>query len=79
MSSGFDDPFAPDEAQRRREARERAIELLYEAQLKGVGVAEIIAAELIPPAPSPYPSQESSFTGLSPRVRTRIGDPGIDW
>ena len=51
MSSGFDDPFAPDEAQRRREARERAIELLYEAQLKGVAVAEVIAAELIPPDP----------------------------
>ena len=47
MSSEFDDPFAPDAAGRRREARERAIELLYEAKLKSIGVCEVIDAELI--------------------------------
>jgi len=51
VTPGSDDPFAPDEAQRKREARERAIELLYEAQLKDVSVTEVIEHELIPPDP----------------------------
>lgn len=49
MSGSFDDPFAPDVAGQRREARERAIELLYEAQLKAVAVQAIVDDELIRP------------------------------
>ncbi len=51
MTRSHDDPFAPDPAGRRREARERAVELLYEAQLKGVDVRSVIDAELIAPDP----------------------------
>ena len=49
MNSGFDDPFAPDAATQRREARERAIEMLYEAQMKGVAVTDVIDEQLIAP------------------------------
>ena len=45
----FEDPFAPDVAVQRREARERAVELLYEAQLRAVEVTEVISEQLIPP------------------------------
>ncbi|HCB34729.1 MAG TPA: transcription antitermination factor NusB [Acidimicrobiaceae bacterium] len=41
------DPFAPAPPQRRREARERAVELLYEAEMKGCDAAEIVAAQVL--------------------------------
>lgn len=41
------DPFAPpDEPTRRREARQRAIELHYEAEMKSTTVGEIIAEHI---------------------------------
>jgi transcription antitermination protein NusB len=64
-----DDPFAPDAAGRRREARERAIELLYEAQLKHVEVGAVIEAEMIRPDPFAIALAE----GVSAEV-TRLDD-----
>lgn len=41
------DPFAPpDEPTRRREARQRAIELQYEAEMKSCTVADVIAEQV---------------------------------
>lgn len=41
------DPFgAPDEPTRRREARERSIEMLYEADMKSCEVADVIADQV---------------------------------
>ena len=42
-----DDPFAPQPAAQRREARERAIELLYEAELRAAPAAEILEDQLV--------------------------------
>ena len=40
-------PFAPQPAAQRREARERAIELLYEAELRAAPAAEILEEQLV--------------------------------
>ena len=41
------DPFgAPDEPTRRREARQRSVELLYEAEMKGWELAEVLAEQI---------------------------------
>ena len=41
------DPFAaPDEPTRRREARERSVELLYEAEMKSCDVADVLADQV---------------------------------
>lgn len=42
-----EDPFAPQPAAQRREARERAIELLYEAELRAAPAAEILENQLV--------------------------------
>ena len=42
-----EDPFAPQPAAQRREARERAIELLYEAELRAAPAAEILEEQLV--------------------------------
>ncbi|MFT7646919.1 MAG: N utilization substance protein B [Candidatus Poriferisodalaceae bacterium] len=49
MTSPASDPFAPDAAGQRREARERAIELLYEAGIKLVDIETIIGEATIEP------------------------------
>ncbi|MGH9214386.1 MAG: transcription antitermination factor NusB [Acidimicrobiales bacterium] len=41
----------PSEVEHRRAARERALELLYEAELKGVAIAELVDALPLPPTP----------------------------
>ena len=41
------DPFgAPDEPTRRREARQRSVELLYEAEMKGCALADVLAEQI---------------------------------
>ncbi|WP_419841653.1 transcription antitermination factor NusB [Candidatus Poriferisodalis sp.] len=41
------DPFAaPDEPTRRREARQRSVELLYEAEMKSCSLAEVLAEQV---------------------------------
>ena len=41
------DPFAaPDEPTRRREARQRAVELLYEAEMKSCELADVLAEQI---------------------------------
>jgi transcription antitermination protein NusB len=45
------DPFAPELAAQRREARERAIELVYEAEMKQVEVGAIISEATLAPEP----------------------------
>ena len=42
-----EDPFAPKPAAQRREARERAIELLYEAELRAAPATEILENQLV--------------------------------
>ena len=42
-----EDQFAPQPAAQRREARERAIELLYEAELRAAPAAEILEDQLV--------------------------------
>ncbi len=42
MNARLSDPFAPAGSDRRHEARERAMELLYEAEMKGCSSAEVI-------------------------------------
>ena len=42
-----EDPFAPGPAAQRREARERAIELLYEAELRAAPASEILENQVV--------------------------------
>tara|TARA_B100000929_G_C15453721_1_gene402072 strand:- start:37 stop:456 length:420 start_codon:yes stop_codon:yes gene_type:complete len=42
-----DDPFAPKPATQRREARERAIAVLYEAELRAVPAAQILEHQVV--------------------------------
>ncbi len=42
-----EDPFAPGPAAQRREARERAIELLYEAELRAAPSSEILENQVV--------------------------------
>ncbi len=42
-----EDPFAPGPAVQRREARERAIELLYEAELRAAPSSEILENQVV--------------------------------
>ena len=44
-------PEPPLSVERRREARERALALLYEAEAKGVAPAELLASLPVPPDP----------------------------
>jgi transcription antitermination protein NusB len=44
-------PEPPLSVERRREARERALALLYEAEAKGLGPAELLASLPVPPDP----------------------------
>lgn len=41
------DPFAPKPAAQRREARERAIEVLYEAELRAAPTMQILAEQVV--------------------------------
>lgn len=45
-----EDPFAPDPSAQKREARERAIELLYEAEVRGVSIRDVLSNQVIAPA-----------------------------
>ncbi|MEC7828013.1 MAG: transcription antitermination factor NusB [Actinomycetota bacterium] len=45
-----EDPFAPVPSIQKREARERAIELLYEAEVRGVSVDDVLSGQVIPAA-----------------------------
>ena len=51
MTPSNNAPFAPDIASARREARERAIELLYEAGVKSIPVDAVIADATLAPDP----------------------------
>ena len=42
-----DDPFAPKPADQKREERERAVEILYEAEVKGVLAEEILESQVV--------------------------------
>ena len=44
------DPFAPGPSIQKREARERAIELLYEAEVRGISVDDVLSSQVIAPA-----------------------------
>ena len=45
-----DDPFAPAPSARKREARERTIELLYESEVRGITANELLDSQVIAPA-----------------------------
>ncbi|MDP7066809.1 MAG: transcription antitermination factor NusB [Acidimicrobiales bacterium] len=45
-----DDPFAPSASAQKREARERVIELLYESEIRGVPVTDLLEDQVMPPA-----------------------------
>ena len=45
-----DDPFAPAPPARKREARERTIELLYESEVRGITANELLDSQVIAPA-----------------------------
>ena len=45
-----EDPFAPGASTQKREARERAIELLYEAEVRGISISEVLSSQVIVPA-----------------------------
>ena len=45
-----EDPFAPGLSAQKREARERAIELLYEAEVRGVSIGDVLASQVVTPA-----------------------------
>ena len=45
-----EDPFAPAPSIQKREARERAIELLYEAEVRGIPVDDVLSSQVIAPA-----------------------------
>lgn len=72
------DPGAPEAAERRREARERALSLLYEAEIKGLAVADVIAALPVPPDPFAVELAEGAATSqdTSDELITRFAK---DW
>ena len=45
-----EDPFAPGASTQKREARERAIELLYEAEVRGISISDVLSSQVIAPA-----------------------------
>ena len=45
-----DDPFAAAPSAKKREARERTIELLYESEIKGIPASELLESQVIAPA-----------------------------
>ncbi len=45
-----EDPFAPGPSAQKREARERAIELLYEAEVRGVSISNVLKGQIVTPA-----------------------------
>ena len=45
-----DDPFAAAPSAKKREARERTIELLYESEIKGIPAGELLQSQVITPA-----------------------------
>ena len=45
-----EDPFAPGPSVQKREARERAIELLYEAEVRGTSIDQVLGSQVIAPA-----------------------------
>ena len=45
-----DDPFAPTPSAKKREARERTIELLYESEIRKIPVSELLESQVIEPA-----------------------------
>ena len=44
------DPFAPSVSAQKREARERAIELLYESEIRGIPITDLLENQVMPPA-----------------------------
>ncbi len=45
-----EDPFAPAPSAKKREARERTIELLYESEIRGIPASELLESQVIEPA-----------------------------
>ena len=45
-----DDPFAAAPSAKKREARERTLELLYESEIKGIPAGELLQSQVITPA-----------------------------
>jgi len=54
--------------QQRHRARERALEILYEANIKERPIAEIVAALHSRPTPTPLPSSPPRASPISGRV-----------
>jgi N utilization substance protein B len=62
----------------RREARERALGLLYEAEVKGIAPSTVL--EELPVAPDPFAAAEVSGVGrCMPRLDALIGRYSVDW
>jgi N utilization substance protein B len=62
----------------RHQARERALGLLYEAELKGVPVAEVVAA--LPVAPDPFAAELVAATGTERAEADRlIAEASVGW
>ncbi len=62
----------------RREARERALGLLYEAEVKGITPDEVLRE--LPVAPDPFAAEEVRGVGRSlPRLDDLIGRYAVDW
>ncbi len=71
-------PEPPQSVERRREARERALGLLYEAETKGVAPAELLAS--LPVAPDPFAVELVTGVGdTMEQLDDYIGDVAKGW
>ena len=62
----------------RREARERALGLLYEAEIKGITPGELL--QELPVAPDPFAADEVAGVGRDlPRIDALIARYAVDW
>ena len=62
----------------RREARERAVELAYEAQIRGLGVEDMIATLVIPPEPFTV-EMLKAYEHTSERAEALIAETSTGW
>ena len=71
-------PEAPQSIERRREASERALSLLYEAEAKGVAPRELLAS--LPVAPDPFAAELVTGVGdTMEQLDKRIGAVAKGW